>query len=92
LSRWHSASSRGLYAALNAPASVPTTAIYTRTDGIVAWQSCLEVEGPERESIEVMGPHSTMARNPVAWRIVADRLAQPEGRWRPYAESQSRAS
>jgi hypothetical protein len=39
-----------------------------------------------------MGPHSTMARNPAAWRIVADRLAQPEGRWRPYAESQSSAS
>jgi pimeloyl-ACP methyl ester carboxylesterase len=92
LSRWHSPSSRGLYAALNEPASVPTTAIYTRTDGIVAWQSCLEAEGPMRESIEVAGPHSTMARNPAAWRIVADRLAQPEGRWQPYAGAQSSAS
>jgi pimeloyl-ACP methyl ester carboxylesterase len=92
LSRWHSPSSRGLYAVLNEPAAVPSTAIYTRTDGIVAWQSCLEVEGPERESIEVAGPHSTMARNPAAWRIVADRLAQPDGRWRPYAETQSSAS
>jgi len=95
LSRWHSPSSRGLYAALNEPAAVPTTAIYTRTDGIVAWQSCLEAEGPERESIAVAGPHSTMARNPAAWRIVADRLAQPEGGWRPYgagAEAQNSAS
>jgi len=92
LSPWHSPSSRGVYAVLNEPAAVPTTAIYTRSDGIVAWQSCLEADGPERESIEVAGPHSTMARNPAAWRIVADRLAQPEGRWRPYAESQSRAS
>ncbi len=95
LSRWHSPSSRGLYAALNEPAAVPTTAIYTRTDGIVAWQSCLEAEGPERESIAVAGPHSTMARNPAAWRIVADRLAQPEGGWRPYgagAEAQNSGS
>ena len=92
LSRWHSPTSRGLYTALNEPASVPTTAIYTRTDGIVAWQSCLEAAGPERESIEVAGPHSTMARNPAAWRIVADRLAQAEGRWRPYAVAQSSAS
>jgi len=84
LSHWHSASSRGLYAALNEPAAVPTTAIYTRSDGIVAWQSCLEVDGPQLESIEVAGPHSTMARNPIAWRIVADRLAQPEGHWRRY--------
>ena len=92
LSRWHSASSRGLPAVLNEPAPVPTTAIYTRSDGIVAWQSCLEAEGPERESIEVTGPHSTIARNPAAWRIVADRLAQPEGRWRPYAAAQNSGS
>ena len=85
LSRWHSQSSRGLYAALNEPAAVPTTAIYTRTDGIVAWQSCLEAEGPLRENIEIAGAHSTMARNPLAWHVIADRLAQPEGGWRPYA-------
>jgi pimeloyl-ACP methyl ester carboxylesterase len=84
LSRWHSPSMRGLYAELNEPPSVPVTAIHTRSDGIVAWQSCLEAPGPRRENIEVAGPHSTMARNPAAWRIIADRLAQPEGRWQPF--------
>jgi pimeloyl-ACP methyl ester carboxylesterase len=85
LSRWHSRSSPSLYAGFNEPPSVPVTAIHTRTDGIVAWQSCFEAEGPLRENIEVAGPHSTMARNPAAWRIIADRLAQAEGSWRPYA-------
>jgi pimeloyl-ACP methyl ester carboxylesterase len=72
------------YRGLNQPPAVPVTSIYTRSDGIIAWQSCLEVEGPERESIEVRGTHSTMPRNVQSWRIIADRLAQPEGAWRPY--------
>jgi pimeloyl-ACP methyl ester carboxylesterase len=64
--------------------SVPSTAIYSRTDGIVAWQLCIESEGPLRESIEVRSSHSGMAVNPSALYAVADRLAQPEGRWRPF--------
>ncbi len=89
LSRWHSAVSQGPHSVLNEPPEVPVTAVYTRSDGIVAWQSCLEAEGPRRENIEVRGPHSTMARNPAAWRIIADRLAQPEGEWRPYGAQNS---
>jgi pimeloyl-ACP methyl ester carboxylesterase len=84
LSRWHSPSSHGLYARLNEPPTVPVTAIYTRSDGIVAWQSCLEVPGERRENIEIPGTHGTMARNPAAWRVIADRLALAEGEWRPY--------
>jgi pimeloyl-ACP methyl ester carboxylesterase len=88
LSRWHSPSSASLYAGFNEPPTVPVTAIHTRTDGIIAWQSCFEVEGPQRENIEVAGPHSTMARNPTSWRIIADRLAQPEDGWRRYVPRQ----
>ena len=84
LARWHSAETGSLYAGINEPPPVPVTALHTRSDGIVAWQSCLEAEGPERENVEVKGPHSTMARNPAAWRVIADRLAQKEGEWRPY--------
>ena len=89
LSRWHSPSSSTLYASFNEPPRVPVTAIHTRSDGIVAWQSCFEVEGECRENIEVAGPHSTMARNPAAWRIIADRLAQGEGKWQPYMSARS---
>jgi len=86
LARWHSVdpTATGAAAAFNLPPAVPATAIYTKSDGIVAWQSCREVEGERRESIEVKGAHGTMVRNLAAWRIIADRLAQPEGEWRPY--------
>jgi pimeloyl-ACP methyl ester carboxylesterase len=89
LSRWHSPSSQALYGAFNEPPSVPVTAIHTRTDGIIAWQSCFEREGPRRENIEVAGAHSSMARNPAAWRIIADRLAQGEDAWQPYLSGPS---
>ena len=90
LARWHSPQSHSLYARLSEPPSVPVTAIHTRTDGILAWRSCLESEGPLRENVEIRGPHSTMARNPAAWRVIADRLAQPEGSWRPYRPDRAR--
>jgi pimeloyl-ACP methyl ester carboxylesterase len=83
-SRWHSPSTQGLYTRLNEPPTVPVTALYTRSDGIVAWQSCLEVPGEWRENIEIRGTHGTMARNPSAWRVIADRLALPDGEWHPY--------
>ncbi len=89
LARWHSPHSSILYAGLNQPPAVPVTALYTRSDGIVAWQSCLEAPGPRRETIEVKGPHSTMAREPAAWRVIADRLAQREGEWRPYGAARA---
>ncbi len=66
------------------PPSVPVTAFYTKTDGIVAWQTCLEEPGERRQNIEMSGPHSTMPRNPWALLILADRLAQPEDAWQPY--------
>jgi pimeloyl-ACP methyl ester carboxylesterase len=85
LARWHSVDPQRSIEALNEPPTVPVTAIFTRSDGIVAWQSCREVPGAQRESIAVQGSHGTMVRNPAAWRIIADRLAQPEGRWQPYS-------
>jgi pimeloyl-ACP methyl ester carboxylesterase len=66
------------------PDRIPVTAIYTREDGIVAWESCLEQAGALRENIEVRGTHSTLPSNPLALTVVADRLAQPESAWRAY--------
>jgi pimeloyl-ACP methyl ester carboxylesterase len=66
------------------PPPVPTTAIYSRTDGICAWQSCIEPGGPLAESIEVTGSHIGLPHNLQVLRILADRLAQPEGAFRPY--------
>ncbi|HEV8096798.1 MAG TPA: alpha/beta hydrolase [Burkholderiales bacterium] len=64
--------------------TVPVTSIYSRSDGIVAWQNCIEQEGPLAENIEVEGSHSGLGHNAAALYAVADRLAQREGEWRPF--------
>jgi hypothetical protein len=66
------------------PLPVPSTAIYSRTDGVVRWHTCIdEVEG-EHENIEVRSSHSGLGWNPAAVFAISDRLAQPEGRWKPF--------
>ena len=66
------------------PLPVPATSIYTRTDGIVRWTACIDDEGPLRENIEVMGTHSGLGFNLAALVAISDRLAQPEGVWKPF--------
>jgi len=63
---------------------VPLTAIYSESDGVVCWRGCLEQRGPCVENVPVHASHLGMPSHPEVLRIVADRLAQPEGRWRPY--------
>lgn len=63
---------------------VPTTSIYSRTDGVVAWQCSLNPDLPHCENIEVPASHLGMGMNPLALWLVADRLAQPEGRWQRF--------
>ena len=72
---------------MKTPPPVPTTAIFSRTDGIVAWQGCLEREGPRAENIEVEGSHCGLGHNPTVLYAIADRLAQPEGHWKPFDRS-----
>lgn len=69
------------------PLSMPATSIYSRGDGIVAWQNCLEPEGDEAENIEVRGSHCGLGVNPAVLYAVADRLAQPENDWHPFDRS-----
>jgi len=66
------------------PLPVPATAIYTRSDGIVAWETCLDPTSQESENIEVISSHSGLAHLPTALYAVADRLAQPENTWREF--------
>ena len=63
---------------------VPFSSIYSKTDGVVAWQGCLEREAPLRENIHVPCSHAGFGFNPLARYIIADRLAQPAGQWRPF--------
>jgi hypothetical protein len=66
---------------------VPTTAIFSRTDGICAWQGCMEKSSATSESIEVESSHCGMGHHPAVVYAVADRLAQPEGAWTPFDRS-----
>ncbi|HWV96758.1 MAG TPA: alpha/beta hydrolase [Xanthobacteraceae bacterium] len=66
---------------------VPTTAIFSRTDGICAWQGCMEKATALSESIEVESSHCGMGHHPAVVYAVADRLAQAEGEWKPFDRS-----
>ena len=77
--------------AMKQPPPVPSTAIFSRSDGIVAWQGCLERASPTTENIEVEGSHSGLGHHPAALYAIADRLAQPEGAWRPFDRSGPRS-
>jgi hypothetical protein len=74
------------------PMPVPVTNIYSRSDGVVPWNSCVESRGDRRENIEVPGSHSGLGHNPFALAVIADRLAQPDGTWKPYEASKCRCA
>jgi pimeloyl-ACP methyl ester carboxylesterase len=66
----------------------PTTSIYSRSDGIVAWRGSIQQpHHAHTENVEVVASHIGLGLNPSTWWAVADRLAQPEGQWRPFERS-----
>ncbi|MET0541648.1 MAG: alpha/beta hydrolase, partial [Variovorax sp.] len=67
------------------PPGVPTTTIFTRTDGIVGWGCCIEKKGPLTDNIEIVAAtHTGLGVHPLVLYAVGDRLAQPEGQWRHF--------
>jgi pimeloyl-ACP methyl ester carboxylesterase len=68
----------GLMLSDESPPDVPITHVYSRTDGVVHWHSCVDSSGkPTVENVEVMGSHVGMGVNADVYRIIADRLAMP---------------
>jgi hypothetical protein len=64
---------------------VPSTSIYSKADGLVPWQMCVERVSPLAENIEVEGAtHRGLPAHPKALEAITHRLAQPEGEWRPF--------
>jgi pimeloyl-ACP methyl ester carboxylesterase len=61
---------------LRAAPRVPTTSIYSRSDGMVNWKACLR---SDLNAIEVHGSHLGLALNPEVYRILAHLLPAP---WR----------
>ncbi|WP_374565475.1 esterase/lipase family protein [Ideonella sp.] len=71
-------------AEIRRPPPVPTTSVYSRTDGVVAWQCSLNPPLPHTENIELQASHVGMGMNPLTMYLIADRLRQPEGAWQPF--------
>lgn len=64
------------------PAPVPTTAIYSKEDGVVPWEVCLEqIETEIHQNIQVRGSHLGLGVNASVLWVIADRLAQNEENW-----------
>lgn len=63
---------------------VPTTSVYSKSDGIVAWRGSMQRPGGQTENIRVPASHTGLGVNPLVMNILADRLAQPEGAWTPF--------
>jgi hypothetical protein len=71
------------------PLTMPATSIYTRDDGVVRWQLCIDTTGPDApnpraENIAVHGTHIGLGLNPSVIVAILDRLAQPEDEWEPF--------
>lgn len=64
------------------PAPVPSTAIYSKSDGVVPWEMCMELEEDEsHQNIEVHSSHIGMGVNFAVLSVIANRLAQKKGAW-----------
>ena len=74
-----------LLAEVRKPPPVPTTSIYSKTDGIVAWQCSINpLRHAHTENIEVHSSHIGMGMNPMAMYAIADRLRQDPAHWKRF--------
>ncbi len=74
--------------AMRVPPPVPSTCLYSDSDALVRpEQATLDGAQADHENIRVPGSHLGLTVNSRVFWIVADRLAQPEGRWVPFEVS-----
>jgi poly(3-hydroxyalkanoate) synthetase len=60
------------------PIIVPVFAVYSRSDGVVAWRACIDrFDNPRVEHHEVRSSHLGMVSSPRVFRVVAELLARP---------------
>jgi pimeloyl-ACP methyl ester carboxylesterase len=77
---WYPEGTRHAAAALR----VPVTSLVSRTDGAFEWRRCLQQPSARAENVEVPSSHLGMATNPFAYHVIADRLAQPQDKWKAF--------
>jgi len=69
---------------------VPTTAVYSKGDGIVNWRTSLQnpdFADASTQNIQIRGSHCGMTFNPTVRYIIADRLRQSIEDWQPFRVS-----
>ncbi|MEO7070835.1 MAG: hypothetical protein ABI131_10130 [Nostocoides sp.] len=66
------------------PVPVPSTSLYSRFDGVVAWRACLAEPTALHQNVEVRCSHLGFGFDPVSLWTVADRLARPVEDWTPF--------
>jgi len=67
------------------PASVPTTAFFSKKDGVVAWETCIEKKEDDiHQNIEIKGSHLGVIYNKEVLSIIIDRLKYREENWIKY--------
>ncbi|NCN71080.1 MAG: alpha/beta hydrolase [Betaproteobacteria bacterium] len=65
--------------------AVPTSCLYSLGDGVVPPQEAtIDGDPTLHENIRVPGSHIGLGFNGVVLSVIADRLAQPEGNWKPF--------
>ena len=63
---------------------IPSTAVFSKSDGIVPWQTATQPPTNIAENIEVYSSHLGLGVNPAVLYAAADRLANRDGEWRPF--------
>jgi pimeloyl-ACP methyl ester carboxylesterase len=70
---------------LRRPPPLPVSCLYSETDGVVPpHEATIDGDPALHENVRVPGSHVGLGFNALVMWIVAERLAQPEGAWRPF--------
>ena len=73
---------------LTEPPPVPTTAVFSKGDGVCNWVTCYQHGRYDNaQNIQVWGSHCGLTINPMVWFLLAERLAQAEDGWAPFRSS-----
>jgi len=59
---------------------IPVVAIYSRADGFVSWQACIDRDTPDVEHVEVGTTHLGFGFSADVYKIIAQRLMRDDGR------------
>lgn len=60
------------------PIQVPIAAVFSRIDGVVTWEACIDYENPNVEHVEVTSSHLGLIFNADVYRVVAQVLDRSE--------------